>query len=180
MANQPDAGRIHTGKSVVRVKMKPGLEDSRIDELMRAGIGVLDFDAGASVRSEAASNESKGGARRSFNSFIEFTRDGGYGVLTNEGHDLTVVGFVEGPCAMFIDEKYENRVITEKAFQFDRYSVIEESRSVAPELYDVLRNYDALQTMSNVTDDDNKQIIYNKFHEAEEQGDIRQSPNSPE
>ncbi len=149
--------------------MKPALDESRIEELMRAGIGVLDFDAGASVESDAASG---GGADRSFSSYITFTRDGGYGVLTNESHTLTVIGFVEGPCAMFLDEEYDGEIITEKAFQFDRYTVIEDTKSREPELYQVLRNYDPLQTMSNVTDEENKGVIYETFHEAEEQGDV--------
>lgn len=157
------------GSNVVRVKMKPALEDNQIEELMRAGIGVLDFDAGASVESDAASGE---GAGRSFSSYIDFTRDGGYGVLTNEGHTLTVVGFVEGPCAMFLDLEYDGKTITEKAFQFDRYAVIENTESEEPELYSVLRNYDALQTMSNITDKDNKRVVYETFHSAEERGDI--------
>lgn len=157
------------GTHVVRVKMKPALTNSRIDELMRSGIGVLDFDAGASVESDAASG---GGANRSFNSYIDFTRDGGYGVLTNESHTLSVVGFVEGPCAMFIDEQYGGKTITEKAFQFDRYYVIEDTEAKENDLYQVLRNYDVLQTMSNITDEANKRVIYETFHEAEERGDI--------
>lgn len=166
-------GRSGTG--VVRVKMKPALDDGRIEELMQAGIGVLDFDAGASVRSEVASGGKKGGAPRAFSSYIEFTRDGGYGVLTNKGHNLTVVGFVDGPCAMFIDEEYKNETITEKALQFDRYTVIQDTQTNTPELYDILRNYDRLQAMSNVTDEENKQVIYQTFHNAEERGDIYRS-----
>ncbi len=151
---------VPSNTNFVRVKTMPDLHDDRIEELMRDGIGILDFGSGASVESEAASG---GGAGRSFDSYIEFTRDGGYGVLTNEGHSLMTVGFVEGACAMFIDEASNESVTTEKAFQFDEYVVIEDPEAESNELYQVLQNHDHLQTMTNLTNEDNKKVIYDAF-----------------
>ena len=70
------------------------------------------------------------------------------------------VGFVEGACAMFIDEASNGSVTTEKAFQFDEYVVIEDPEAESNELYQVLQNHDHLQTMTNLTNEDNKKVIY--------------------
>jgi len=164
-----------SGEHVVRVKMKPALSDSRIAELMNAGIGIIDFDSGTDVSSDSASDDDKGGATRSFASYRSFTREGGYGALVDENHQKTVLGFARGPCGMFLEEEYAGSKTVEKAFQFDRYVVIDDPKGEYQDLYEMLRRYDQLQSMSNVTDDKNRDIIYDAFHEAERAGDVVRS-----
>ena len=168
-----DASIQERGSHVMRLKMKPALADARIDELMRNGIGVLDFGTEFSVEPDDAPDGEESGAARSFRPYLNFTRDGGYCALVDQGHDLTVVGYADGPCGMFIEEQYEERVIPEKAFQLDRFAVIEDSQENVNDLYNMLRGYDPHQTMGKITDKGNRKVLYEAFHSAERNGRVR-------
>jgi hypothetical protein len=158
--------------------MKPNLPSETISALMTRGIGVIDFESGASAEAADATARSRAGASKAFPLYRKLTRRGGYGVLADEGNEKLVVGRMTPPCRMFLPlETPSGDEQTHKAFQFGRYAELTDSNEFE-ELYEAVRNRDRLPALVSIKSGENnkgpgREAVLETFHELESKGRLR-------
>lgn len=170
---------LQKGRMVVRCKMKIHANNDDINEMIENGIGVLDYGTGDSLRAEDAKEEDQDGASRSFKTYREFTRRGGYGVLVPEGTERMCVGRVTPPCGMFLPfVNPDGNKESLKAFQLDEFAVVDKDEF--GELYESMRNRDLHPALSPVgSGNGNKgpgrESVVDAFHQLERRGSLKYS-----
>jgi hypothetical protein len=171
------------GVTIARLKMNPDLDPALIDDLLDQGIGVVDYATGASLNHTLAPEESQKAAKRSFDTYRRLVQQGGYVVMTDDGHERILVGHVSAPAGFFptfraTDAQADPRPF--KAFQFDRIGEVDAGSAANREaLKTLVDNHGQLATFVELGSENaadgpeiGRETVLEAFHDLEAAGEL--------